>query len=283
MGVTLPTFWILSLGLVACGTAAAPEESRIPSQTARRPALKASPIVAAAATPKPAAPLEPKVELAEPEREAGDDSSFIRELPSTCSGTEGCYPPADFVELTCRGKFPALPLALFAKSAPWQHRFVQAISVDAENTYGGPRSSTNLSFGEEVVVLRRRGPSGARGVQISGPTDLDVLRWDGTCATVREELFVSYNQGQMTSPHIVWKYLDDAIQEALKRNPTIERAQVAERKSCRDSSPNKPTPPCDRAMRKLTDAIIVALRAGLDLPAPQSGPAWRSPEPTASR
>jgi hypothetical protein len=229
--------------------------------------------VATVVAPAPAAAPEPV---------AADDPT-TRQIPTTCSGTEGCYPDPAFVERVCRGKFPALPLALFSKNAPWQHRFVQAISVDPENTYGGPRSATAMNFGEEVVVLRKRGPGSGNGVQMSGPTDLDVLRWDGTCATVREELFVTYNQGEMVSPHIVWKYLDDPVQEALRKSPIIERAQAAERKSCRDSSPTKPTPACDRAMKKLTDAIIIAVRLGAEVPPPESGPAWRSAEPTASR
>jgi hypothetical protein len=34
---------------------------------------------------------------------------------------------------------------------------------------------------------------------MSGPTDLDVLRWDGTCATIREEMLVSYVPAAMQS------------------------------------------------------------------------------------
>jgi hypothetical protein len=279
MGVTLPRAWIFSACLVACGTGGAPQV-RAPERQVVAPAAKpAANAVAAPVTEQPAAPAADAAPAAEP----SEDASLTREIPTTCSGSEGCYPHPAFVERLCRGKFPALPLALFAKSAPWQHRFVQAISADPENTYGGPRSNAPMNFGEEVVVLRKRGPGGGRGVQISGPTDLDVLRWDGTCATVREELFVSYNQGRMASPHIVWKYLEDPLQEALRKSAPIERAQLVERKNCRDSSPTKPTPACDKAMTKLTETIIVAVRMGLELPAPESAPEWRRADPTASR
>ena len=280
MGITLPRVWILSSCLVACGPSIAPQAKTPARAVAALAAKPAANGVAAPAT-SPSAPL-PATEPA-PTAELSDDAYVTREIPTACNGAEGCYPHPAFVERLCRGKFPALPLALFAKSAPWQHRFVQAISVDPENTYGGPRSNAPMNFGEEVVVLRKRGPGGGPGVQISGPTDLDVLRWDGTCATVREELFVSYNQGRMASPHIVWKYLEDPLQEALRKSPPIERAQLAERKNCRDSSPTKPTPACDKAMTKLTETIIVAVRLGLELPAPESAPEWRSAEPTASR
>jgi hypothetical protein len=87
----------------------------------------------------------------------------------------------------------------------------------------------------------------------------------------------------MTSPRIVWKYLDDALQEGLRKSPVVERAQAHERRSCRDSSPTKPTAACDSAMRRLTEAIVSAVRQGAELPLPQSAPAWRSASPTASR
>jgi hypothetical protein len=140
-----------------------------------------------------------------------------------------------------------------------------------------------MNFGEEVVVLKRRGPGNAKGVQISGPTDLDVLRWDGTCATIREEMFVTYNPGQMTTPRIVWKYLEDPIRETLLKGPMVVRAQANERKHCRESSANNPSAECDKAMLRLTEAIIVAVRLGAASPAPTSAPAWRKAEPTASR
>jgi hypothetical protein len=287
MGILNLRVFALGSCLVACSTAKPPEAP------ARAP-------VAKAAAPKPVPPPEPVAPVAQASAPAGEPAAAGTEgpvdssaaapepeappaLPSTCSGSGECYPDPAFAERLCRGKFPGVALALFAKSAPWRHLFVQAISIEPVNAYGGPRSDTWLNFSEEVVVLRKRGPGNGPGVRMSGPTDLDVLRWDGTCATIREELFVTYNPGQMVGPHIVWKYLDDATQEGLLKNPVIQRAQAAERKSCRDSSPNQRTPACDKAMKKLTDAIVVAVRSGAELPQPASVPVWRKSEPTASR
>jgi hypothetical protein len=36
-------------------------------------------------------------------------------------------------------------------------------------------------------------------------------------------------------------------------------------------------------MTKLTETIIVAVRMGLELPAPESAPEWRRADPTAAR
>jgi len=258
--------------LTACGTAPQPEakEPRAPAHAAK----EATPVAAATSTPEANANAT---------ETASDEDTLTHELPTTCSGTDGCYPEAAFTERVCRGKFPDLPLAFFKKGAPWQRLYVKAETVEPVNAYGGPRSPMWMNFGEEVVVLRKRGAATTKGVHMSGPTDLDVLRWDGTCATIREEMFVSYIPGDMTSPRIVWKYLDDPIQDGLLKNAMVERAQATERKQCRDSSPSQPSAACDKAMRKLTDAIVIAVRLGIELPPSQSTPAWRSPEPTASR
>lgn len=257
--------------VAACGTAPQPEarEPRAPAHAQK----EAAPL---AATPAP------EVEASASES-PNEDDSLTHDLPTACSGTDGCYPDVAFTERVCRGKFPDLPLAFFKKGAPWQRLYVKAESVEPVNAYGGPRSQMWMNFGEEVVVLRKRGAAATKGVHMSGPTDLDVLRWDGTCATIRQEMFVSYIPGDMTSPRIVWKYLDDPIQDGLLKNVMVERAQATERKQCRDSSPSQPSPACDKAMRKLTDAIVIAVRLGIELPQSQSTPAWRSAETTASR
>jgi hypothetical protein len=263
-------FVSLAVCVAACGTTA-PREAKQPEAPA--PALKEP------------APVETAAEAGATtgDDQANAEDALTRELPTTCSGTEGCYPEAAFTERVCRGKFPDLPLAFFKKGAPWQRLYVKAEKVEPVNAYGGPRSEMWMNFGEEVVVLRKRGPGATKGVHMSGPTDLDVLRWDGTCATIREEMFVSYIPGDMTSPRIVWKYLDDPIQDGLLKNVMVERAQATERKQCRDSSPSQPSPGCDKAMRKLTDAIVIAVRLGIELPPSASGPAWHKAEPTASR
>jgi len=254
--------------LTACGGQAPVAEQPIAAREAAPPrAPAAAPEKAAASTPE-AAPVAAAPNL-------------TRDVPTTCSGEDGCYPDEAFAERVCRGRFPDLPFTMFAKGAPWQKLYVKAVSVEPVNMYGGTRSR-DMQFGEEVIVLRKRGPGKSSAAQISGPTDLDVLRWDGTCATVREEMFVTYIPGEMLSPRIVWKYLDDPIQEGLKANVAVERAQVNERKQCRESTPSDPTPACDKAMKKLTDAIVIAVRLGLALPR-GSTPEWEKSQPTALR
>jgi len=174
----------------------------------------------------------------------------------------------------CRKKFPDLPLHLFAKRMPWQRLYVKAEWLEPVNAHGGVQSEAWMKFGEEVLVLRRKAASSGGGVQLSGPTDLDVLRWDGTCATIREEMLVNYVPGPMLSPRIIWKYLSAEVQAALLGASAVSRSRENERKSCRNSSVTHPTGACETAMQKLTEAIVFAVRQDIELPASSALPQW---------
>lgn len=246
-------------GVVGCGGGAPPPE-RPESSEAQGKAL-VTPMAAEVVAPAP---------LAEPAAAA----PTTRELPTTCSEKSRCYPPDGFVDAVCKKKFPDLPLYLFAARLPWQHRYVKAEHVEPVNPYGGEQSEAWMKFGEELVILRRRAPSGGKGLQISGPSDVDVLRWDGTCATIREEMLVSYVPAPMKSPLVIWKYLSGDLQQALLQNPVVARAREAEKKACRDSSPKHPTPACEKTMRQLTDAIALAVHLNIELPPSGVCPEW---------
>lgn len=247
--------------VVACGSAPA---ANTPSQSPKTAELK--PISAH----EPAAPASaPK---AEPP--ASDTAATTREVPSTCVDSANCVPPSAFVDTVCKHKFTDLPLYLFAGKLPWRHLYVKAEYVEPVNPHGGEQSEAWMKFGEEVVLLRKRDAGGGKGVQISGPSDVDVLRWDGTCATIREEMLVSYVPAPMQSPRIIWKYLDEGSQTALLKNGVVARSREAEKKSCRDSSPTHPTPACEKAMQKLTDAIVLAVHQNIELPGSGSLPEW---------
>jgi hypothetical protein len=253
---------LIGLGLSAAVACAGTEARVAPMPVAERaPHGVAVPITAAQLTEADAPVSEPAV-------------ATTRELPSRCDDKGACFPPSAFVDAVCKKKFPELPLYVFAGRMPWQHAYVKAEYVEPVNPYGGDQSEAWLKFGEEVVILRRRGPNGAKGVQISGPSDVDVLRWDGTCATIRQEMLVSYVTAPMESPRIIWKYLGGGLQEALLANKLVTRAREAEKKACRDSSQSHPTPTCDKAMQKLTDAIVLAVHQNVALPAAFSSPEW---------
>lgn len=262
---------IIGLLLTSCAgqaqTALTPAP-RTPLAAAPRRAEGTQPQVAAAAAP----PTEPTTaEALEPEE------TRTPSVPTRCEeGVQPCSTPAKFVERVCRGKYPELALVLLAKGTPWRRGYVKAETVEPVNTYDGERSEEWLSFGEEVLILRTRGPASGRGIQMSGPTDVDVLRWDGTCATIRQEMLAPHaTDTRLLAARVAWKYLDTPIQEALLKNPVVQLYSEKERPACRGSTMKHPDERCDKASRKLTDAIAVAVRGGsITLPTPAKVPSW---------
>lgn len=251
---------LLSLGVVCLGCGATTSPPATPPDVPDRPA---SGVIQTAAAPEAAASEAPPT-----------SSATTREIPSACSDASACFPPSTFVDAVCKRKFADLPLYLFAGKLPWKHLYVKAEYVEPVNPYGGEQSEAWMKFGEEVVLLRKRGAGSGKGVQISGPSDVDVLRWDGTCATIREEMLVGYVPAPMQSPRIIWKYLDQGSQDALLKNSVVARAREAEKKGCRDSSPTHPTPACEKVMQKLTDAIVLAVHQSIELPGTGALPEW---------
>lgn len=200
-----------------------------------------------------------------------------RDVPGSCASGSPCTPPRSFAEKVCSSKYPELALFLFSRGTPWQRLYVKAETVEPVNTYDGERSDRWLGFGEEVLVLQEHGPGASQKVVVSGPSDVDILRWDGTCATIRKEMLVSYIPAPMDSVRIVWRYLDADVQQALLADELVVRAQDAERKNCRGSSVKHPSESCEKAMKRLTDVIVLALKRdkGVVLATPEARPAWR--------
>ena len=233
--------WVVALGVAAlvtaCGGAPAPVAA--PTPAAAPQARPSEAPTAAAAIITAAATVEPAI-------------AKTRDVPQKCDDAKNCYLPSAFVEAVCKKKYPDLPLTMFAGRMPWQHLYVKAEYVEPVNPHGGEQSELWMKFGEEVVVLRKRSSASSKAVQISGPSDVDVLRWDGTCATIREEMLVSYVPAPMQSPRVIFKYLDGALQEALLQHQVVARARDSEKKSCRDSSAKHPTPACEKALMRST-------------------------------
>jgi hypothetical protein len=65
------------------------------------------------------------------------------------------------------------------------------------------------------------------------------------------------------------------MQEALLTSPLVKHASSKEQPACRGSTMKHPDAACDKASRKLTEAINNVLHVGLALPEPAKLPAWR--------
>jgi hypothetical protein len=197
------------------------------------------------------------------------------ELPRSCSSAgRRCVPPEDFVAALCHAKYPAVAIAMFEKSAPWQHVFVKVADVAPVNVHGGPTGETRMEFLEEVVVLRRRVIQYGE-MEVEVPDAFDVLRLDGTCASLAEDEFMSHRPAVRPKyAPIVWQQIDGGMREVLSQNERVEQARAGQYHACRGSFLGGGGVECREATQKLARAIMTVLGQGVTLPAPNELPEW---------
>jgi hypothetical protein len=71
---------------------------------------------------------------------------------------------------------------------------------------------------------------------------------------------------------VEWRFLDDNVQEALRKDATINEAYQARRKECKGATSGDVSLQCVKADQKLSDAIVRSLRGGTELPEPTKLP-----------
>jgi hypothetical protein len=163
---------------------------------------------------------------------------------------------------------------MFGKHVPWQHLFIRDEWLEPINAYGGPSTEEWMRFGEEVVLLRPPGEARSGAARVTGPDDVDVLRSDGTCATITQKALGERYPGVMKSAPIIWKYLEQGTRDALLTDKRISQTRGQHKKTCKGSSETHPHKQCARATNDLNKAILAALKAGISLPDPDKRPAW---------
>lgn len=263
-------FAIFALTLTACSASPQPPAQHVTSSARASEARPAS--ASAQADEGPSARLPAPTESP---AESGDSAVHLQRaparLPDECdTQSELCLPPADFVDRLCRAAHVGTAIRLFAKSSPFTRGYVRMREVRAANLRGGPVGDANLTFAEEVLLLARHG--GAGEMQVSGMGGFDVLRWDGTCATLSEEELVMQLPAPPRHAAFAWRYIDDAIQEALLQNDAIRSARATQRKRCQGMSQTQRSASCREAAERLNQQIVVAIRTGMNLPHPEYTP-----------
>jgi len=150
-------------------------------------------------------------------------------------------------------------LLLFAKGSPWTRAYLR-LNVDA--WYTGSRSArVGMKFDEEVVVLYHPNPSG--GIIINGGgAPYDVLRLDGSCATLSSEEVTLKRPPAPKHPPVPWQRLDPRTREVLLSDPAVAEASGNYDEGC---APDK-VPACAKAGGKLTSAILDFMARGGKIP-----------------
>lgn len=217
---------------------------------------------------KPEAVAEP------PEKESA--GSVVPAMPTSLTCTEGaeCLPEDAFARATCADRFPGLALKMFEQGSPWKRMYVTGERLAPVNTRGGATSDP-LEPGEEVLLLRRH--SSGEEMTVSG-SDVDILRWDGTCATLPVEHLTEKSETSVKNAIISWRYLDDEIAQALLADDNVKARYEAQRTPCKSSSGAKRSDDCQALTLALGAAIVKAVRGGLKLPEPGRLPEWNIQE-----
>ena len=204
---------------------------------------------------------------------ASNNSAQAKALPGECK-VEGdyCYPPANFVERLCQRSLPEVAVYMMQNNQPWSRRYVRVQEAQAVNPFNGHVGEEKMLFGEEVIVLRYRRQEARGGMQVSGTERYEVLRWDGSCATLAEgELVQKVPKPQWRFVAPVWKRLGDSYRGILREHSAITEAESKKAEDCKGVGLGRP-PKCYRAIEGLNRAVADAVRDGVDLPLPDELP-----------
>lgn len=202
-----------------------------------------------------------------------DDGKTIPEACANGTSGDGCVMPKAFVKRLCGGVYPELALMLFQKGTPWKRAYVAVKEVNPFNGFSGPSSEEKLFFEEELLVLRAN-KTDTGGMQVSGASggSYDVLRWDGSCATLSGEEVRLVAPPKPKHATIPWRILEDPTQEALKKDEALAKVASERRKECKGATMGAVSAKCEKADKMLNDLVVDAVRNGTTVPKPNKVP-----------
>ena len=194
-------------------------------------------------------------------------------VPSACDGSaDSCVMPVSFIKRMCAAVWPDLALSLFAKSTPWRRAYVAVKQADAFNGFGGPSSEEKLLFEEEVLIIGERKPN-TGGMSVSGVgASYDLLRWDGTCATLSAQEVTLRKPPKAGHAKVPWRSLDESTQGALYKDDRVTKVAAERKKECKGATMGEVSAKCEKAERALNDLVVDAVRNGIAIPTPVRTP-----------
>lgn len=212
-----------------------------------------------------------EAEAESPPAEASSATAAPASVPTEChKGGDPCLPDPRFVKRLCNGRYPSIALYLFAN--PKFTRAYLTRKTEAWNASGGASAGGFVEFDEEVLLLFER-KADMGGMQVSGAgASYDALRWDGSCVTLSGEEVTRTKPPSPKNPNLEWRFLDDNVQEALRKNEPINTAYLERRSECKGAVSGDVSAKCVKADAKLSGAIIAHVRSGGELPVPSTLP-----------
>ena len=140
--------------------------------------------------------------------------------------------------------------------------------MEPYNGLNGPSSDQNLVFDEELLVLSENSPN-LGGMTVSGVgNSYDVLRWDGTCATLQSGEVRPQRPPSPKHANIEWNRLDEEVRNALLADSKIAEHSKRRRQECKGVTMGAVSDKCEKADTALRARIVAAIREGLTIPKP---------------
>lgn len=251
-------FYFCTLVLAACG--ATPPRAEAPDEAAVETATAGS-----------AAGDEPDAEEASSETTTSDEGALA--LPTECAGSaDSCSLPPKYAKALCQDVYPDIALHLFHKGTPWRRAYLTR-NTKAWNASGGASASEEeLLFDEEVLILIER-KSNLGGMQVSGAGGgYEAMRWNGSCVTLSSEELTRTHPPKAKTAKVEWRFLGDAMQEALRSDEALNAAYRARRNECKGAVSGSVSLKCVKADTKLSDSIVQYVRDGRALGEPGKRP-----------
>jgi hypothetical protein len=233
-------------------------------------------------TPAAESPAEEKEEKSDPvgsqdeasETGAEEAEEEVVGVPTKCvKDTPVCEPGKKFVKKLCNDSFPSLALNMFSGGTPWTRAYLAVRDVEPVNAFGGLSGGEHLTLDEEVIVLFQTMSDDPNAIQVSGSGSYQVLRWNGTCATLQEGELRMQRPGRPKAAKVTWRFLENGTREALRQNETITETYRARKKACRGATMGQVSAKCEKLDKKLHQIVVDTVREGsIELPTPEKLP-----------
>ncbi len=230
---------------------------------ARSPDLVAGANHPAVAVGHPPLTPAPAAMIAAPAPRAEVDPIELLVIPTECANAnpDRCAPPAPFVDRLCSGSHPDAALAMFRKGTPWTRAYLTR-DVEAWRASGRRSAAMSMALGEEVLVVSRRESGG----MIVGGGSYDIIRWDGSCASLMADELAWKRPTDAGHAIVPWRKLDERTRGALAEHSEIARLEARRRKECRTAGLGAGSPACAEIDERLSGSVVNFVRRGGALP-----------------
>ncbi len=196
-------------------------------------------------------------------------------LPTECANddAEMCLPPKRFMLALCDGDYPSVGLWLFNNGSPWARGYLTGKTKAVYASTSGGSTGEMMSIDEEVLVLRKHSSGNTGGIVVSGASGAyDVMRWDGSCATVEDGLIRFDAIPRPKTARIIWSTLEVDIRDALKEDEVIRKAYIKLRKECKGVTMGDVSAKCEKADGALSKILAEHVRENGGVPTPKKIP-----------